>query len=95
MYQLQKKRKTKRFIMKKIVYIGNNLSAKTKYIPTLVTLSNLLIQEGHKIRIASSKKPARPRRGPFGVDKPNTRGASAKRHRYRSHAGRTPKTARP
>ena len=40
---------------RKIVYIGNNLSAKTKYIPTLVVLSNLLIQEGHKVSIASNK----------------------------------------
>jgi len=42
--------------MKNIVYIGNNLSAETKYIPTLVTLSNLLVQEGYSLTIASSKK---------------------------------------
>lgn len=42
--------------MKKIVYIGNNLSKDDKYTPTLVTLSNFLKSEGFIIKIASSKQ---------------------------------------
>jgi phenylacetate-CoA ligase len=41
--------------MKHIVYIGNNLSEKSKYVPTLVTLSNLLKKEGYRVTIASDK----------------------------------------
>ena len=38
----------------KIVYIGNNLSQKTKYTPMLVTLSELLKFEGFELVVASS-----------------------------------------
>ena len=41
--------------MKKIVYIGNNLSKKTKYTPMLLTLSELLKEEGYAMVVASSK----------------------------------------
>ena len=41
--------------MKNIIYIGNNLSKDHKYEPTLVTLSNLLRNEGYDITIASDK----------------------------------------
>jgi phenylacetate-CoA ligase len=40
--------------MKKLVYIGNNLSKKTKYTPMLVTLSELLRVDGNEVLIASS-----------------------------------------
>ena len=41
--------------MKQLIYIGNNLSKKTKYTPMLVTLSELLRGEGYEIVIASSE----------------------------------------
>lgn len=40
--------------MKKILYIGNNLSRDGKYTPTLVTLSHLLKTEGYTVQIASN-----------------------------------------
>ena len=42
--------------MKKIIYIGNNLARGDKYMPTLVTLSNLLQSEGYILKIASDKQ---------------------------------------
>jgi glycosyltransferase involved in cell wall biosynthesis len=42
--------------MKKIVYIGNNLSQKTKYQSTMATLALLLEKEGYKVVCASSKQ---------------------------------------
>jgi len=39
--------------MKKIVYIGNNLSHKTKYTPQLKTLSNFIRDEGFEVIVAS------------------------------------------
>ena len=41
--------------MKKIVYIGNNLSKNTKYTPMLFTLSALFKEEGYDVVVASSK----------------------------------------
>ncbi len=41
--------------MKKIVYIGNNLSEKTNYTPMLYTLSALFKEEGHQVVVASNK----------------------------------------
>jgi phenylacetate-CoA ligase len=41
--------------MKKIVYIGNNLSKDDKYAPTLVTLSKYLRLEEFQVQIASNK----------------------------------------
>lgn len=41
--------------MKKIVYIGNNLSKKTKYVATMATLSELLIGEGFQMILSSDK----------------------------------------
>ncbi len=40
--------------MKRILYIGNNLSQKTKYTPQLLTLSNFFKGEGYEVIIASS-----------------------------------------
>ncbi len=42
--------------MKRILYIGNHLSEKTKYNSTLDTLSKLLISEGFDVKISSSKQ---------------------------------------
>lgn len=42
--------------MNKILYIGNNLTKKTKYNSTLTTLSNLLKSEGFQVIISSEKK---------------------------------------
>jgi len=42
--------------MTKILYIGNNLTQKSKYNSTLTTLSNLLIGEGFDVLISSDKK---------------------------------------
>lgn len=42
--------------MKKILYIGNNLTQKSKYNSTLTTLSNLLTDEGFDVLISSDKK---------------------------------------
>lgn len=42
--------------MKKILYIGNNLTQKSKYNSTLTTLSKLLINEGFDILISSNQK---------------------------------------
>ncbi|MCF6280156.1 MAG: glycosyltransferase family 4 protein [Flavobacteriaceae bacterium] len=41
--------------MKKILYIGNNLTQKLKYNSTLTTLSNLLVNEGFEVIISSNK----------------------------------------
>ncbi len=41
--------------MKKIIYIGNNLSKKTKYTPMLVTLCKLFRKENYEVIIASSQ----------------------------------------
>jgi len=40
---------------KKILYIGNNLTKKTKYNSTIVILSNLLKKEGYSITVSSDK----------------------------------------
>lgn len=40
---------------KAILYIGNNLTQKTKYYSTLTLLSSLLIKEGYKVVISSDK----------------------------------------
>ncbi|AOW19518.1 glycosyltransferase family 4 protein [Urechidicola croceus] len=40
----------------RILYIGNNLTKKTKYNSTLTTLSNLLIEEGYDVVVSSNKK---------------------------------------
>lgn len=42
--------------MKRILYIGNNLTKKTKYNSTIATLSNLLVSEGFSVSISSNKK---------------------------------------
>ncbi|MCF6168398.1 glycosyltransferase family 4 protein [Lutibacter sp.] len=42
--------------MKKILYIGNNLAAKTSYNSTMATLSKLLINEGYVVTRFSDKK---------------------------------------
>ncbi len=42
--------------MTKILYIGNNLTQRSKYNSTLTTLSDLLIDEGFKVSISSDKK---------------------------------------
>lgn len=42
--------------MKKILYIGNNLSEKTNYNSTLDTLSKLLMLEGFEVKISSNKQ---------------------------------------
>ena len=42
--------------MKKILYIGNNLSKKSKYNSTLDTLSHLLVSEGFELVISSDKQ---------------------------------------
>ncbi len=42
--------------MIRILYIGNNFTQKSKYSSTLTTLSELLISEGCKLTIASSKR---------------------------------------
>ena len=41
--------------MKRIVYIGNNLSEKSKYNSTMATLSKLLSDEGYMVTCSSSK----------------------------------------
>ncbi|MET2984702.1 glycosyltransferase family 4 protein [Aureibaculum conchae] len=38
-----------------ILYIGNNLTSKTKYNSSLTTLSNLLKSDGHKVYLSSNK----------------------------------------
>ena len=38
-----------------ILYIGNNLTGKTKYNSTISVLSQLLISEGYGVVVASSK----------------------------------------
>ncbi|WP_299060631.1 glycosyltransferase family 4 protein [uncultured Polaribacter sp.] len=40
---------------KKILYIGNNLTKKTKYNSTIIVLSALLVSEGYSVKIASDK----------------------------------------
>ncbi|MEO9571685.1 MAG: glycosyltransferase family 4 protein [Polaribacter sp.] len=40
---------------KKILYIGNNLTKKTKYNSTIIVLSNLLKKEGYNVRVFSDK----------------------------------------
>jgi glycosyltransferase involved in cell wall biosynthesis len=40
---------------KKILYIGNNLTGKTKYNSTIIVLSSLLISEGFSVTISSDK----------------------------------------
>lgn len=42
--------------MKKIVYLGNNLSLKTKYQSAMATLVQLLEQEGYQVVCSSAKK---------------------------------------
>jgi len=42
--------------MKKILYIGNNLTQKSKYNSTLTTLSYLFVNEGFNVLISSSKR---------------------------------------
>lgn len=42
--------------MNKILYIGNNLSKKSKYNSALDTLSNFFIKEGFEIKISSNKQ---------------------------------------
>lgn len=41
---------------KNILYIGNHLVSSTKYVTTLETLSQLLINEGYRVSIASNKR---------------------------------------
>ncbi len=41
--------------IKNILYIGNNLTKKTKYTSPITTLSSLLSEEGYKVTISSNK----------------------------------------
>jgi glycosyltransferase involved in cell wall biosynthesis len=42
-------------VNKHILYIGNNLTKKTKYNSTIIVLSNLLKKEGYKVFVSSDK----------------------------------------
>ncbi len=41
--------------MKRIVYIGNNLTKKTTYNSTMITLSELLVHQGYSVTVSSDK----------------------------------------